>query len=117
MSDADTPAVDTLALGGRIIPGDPPCLLCQARASAVCSVLQDEQADCLKDLVVRRRIDPGSRLFDEGDWAAHYFIVTQGAMMVSRKPMTAGARSPVSCIPATCSGSIIIGAMSIPPKR
>ena len=85
MSDADTPAVDTLALGGRIVPGDPPCLLCQARASAVCSVLQDKQVDCLKDLVVRRWIDPGSRLFDEGDRAAHYFIVTQGAMMVFKE--------------------------------
>ena len=80
MTDADTPAP-----GGRIIPGDLPCLVCQARSSAVCSVLQGERIACLKDIVVRRQIDAGRRLFDEGDPAAHYFIVTDGTMMVFKE--------------------------------
>ncbi len=80
MNDADTSVT-----GGRIIPGDLPCLVCQARSSAVCSVLKGERIACLKDIVVRRRIDAGRRLFDEGDPAAHYFIVTDGTMMVFKE--------------------------------
>ncbi|MCY4395335.1 MAG: helix-turn-helix domain-containing protein [Rhodospirillaceae bacterium] len=85
MNEAHTPAIDALALGGRIVPGDLPCLLCQARSSAVCSVLGEERIACLNDFVVRRRIDAGGRLFDEGDPAAHYFVVTEGAMMAFKE--------------------------------
>lgn len=77
--------VDTFATGGRIVPGDLPCLVCQARSSAVCSVLKGARIACLKDIVVRRRIDGGCRLFDEGDPAAHYFVVTDGTMMVFKE--------------------------------
>ena len=80
MNDADT-----FATGGRIIPGDLPCLVCQARSSTVCSVLRGERISCLKDIVVRRQVDAGCRLFDEGDPAAHYFVVTEGAMMVFKE--------------------------------
>ena len=80
MNDADT-----FAAGGRIIPGDLPCLVCQARSSAVCSVLRGERISCLKDIVVRRQVDAGCRLFDEGDPAAHYFVVTEGTMMVFKE--------------------------------
>ncbi len=76
---------DISALGGRIVPGDPPCLLCEARSSAVCGVLGEDRIVCLNDYVVRRRIGAGDRLFDEGDRAAHYFVVTEGAMTVFKE--------------------------------
>ena len=85
MNEADIPTIETSALGGRIVPGDLPCLVCKARSSSVCGALGEARVSCLNDFVVRRRIDAGGRLFDEGDSAAHYFVVTEGAMMAFKE--------------------------------
>ncbi len=71
--------------GGRIVTGDLPCLACQARTAAICGVLKGDRAACLRDFVVRRSIGAGGRLFDEGDPAENYFIVTEGTMMVFKE--------------------------------
>ena len=116
MNEAHTPAIDALALGGRIVPGDLPCLLCQARSSAVCGVLGEERIACLNDFVVRRRIDAGGRLFDEGDPAAHYFVVTEGAMMAFKEARRTGGSHGFSLY-ARLAGLNHHQRYVIPPRR
>jgi len=72
-------------LGGHKIQGDLPCMFCQARASSICSVLKNDEIACLNDIITRRQIGTGNRLFIEGDRAGHYFVVTEGCVMVFKE--------------------------------
>lgn len=77
--------MDRARLGGSKIPGDLPCLFCQARSTALCSLLGGDDITCLNDIVTRREIRQGRRLFEEGDLGDSYFVVTTGAMMVFKE--------------------------------
>ena len=76
---------DSSLLGGHKIAGDLPCLFCQARATSLCSVMSNDDIGCLNEIVTRRQIETGNRLFVEGDRAGHYFVVTEGCIMVFKE--------------------------------
>ncbi|MCY4309928.1 MAG: Crp/Fnr family transcriptional regulator [Rhodospirillaceae bacterium] len=78
-------AVEDFSLGGKKSLGDLPCLFCRARSSSICSVLGNEEIKCLNDIVSRRSLAEGARLFEEGDNAVDYFVVTEGCLMVFKE--------------------------------
>jgi len=78
-------AVEDFSLGGKRSLGDLPCLFCRARSNSICSVLGNEEIRCLNDIVSRRSLEEGDRLFEEGDLAVDYFVVMEGCLMVFKE--------------------------------
>lgn len=59
-----------------------PCGPCKVRPLAICSVLTTEELSSLADIVSPIGLAPRQPLFDEGEQATHFFIVTAGAIKI-----------------------------------
>ncbi len=61
-----------------------PCVACEIRELAVCSVLESHELDELVSILTSVDCDPGDAIFYEGDPADHLFNVTSGAVRISK---------------------------------
>ncbi len=57
-----------------------PCAACPVRHISVCSALSDQELERLEAVKTHVTLDPGDRLFDEGEEATHIFNVTGGTL-------------------------------------